>query len=195
MRYFLTLVVLVVFTAPSSANGGCWEVPVDVVATPGVAVISPAGTAPTLDAQGLTIYLQVFDCSEIPLPNYPFQDIWVSDPGTGEVSMCQGGSVADANTDAEGRTTIGGAISGGGYTTGGTQVYISGMPVGPAPSIPLNFISADYDRNLVVDLVDFVTFAADFGQSGIVRSDFDLSGTIDLADFASFGSHFGDNCP
>jgi hypothetical protein len=193
VRFFLILVILVSFA--SSATAGCWELPVEVAVTPGVAVISPAGTAPTLEAQGLTIFLQVFDCVGEPLPNFPAEDIWVSDPGLGEVWMCRGGSVADANTDALGNTTISGAIYGGGYTTGGTQVYLSGMPVGPAGPLPLEFISADYDGNLVVNLVDFVTFAADFGQHGIVRSDFDTNGRIDLTDFAAFGVYFGDVCP
>ena len=60
MRFLLILVILVSFT--SSATAGCWELPVEVVVNPGVAVISPAGTAPTLEAQGLAIFLQVFDC-------------------------------------------------------------------------------------------------------------------------------------
>ncbi len=195
MRFYLAFVVLISFTFPPSATAGCWELPVDVVATPGVAVISPAGTAPTLEAQGLTIFIQVFDCNEDPLPNFPFEDIWVGDPGTGEVWMCRGGSVADANTDALGHTTISGAIFGGGYTEGGTVVYISGMPVGPPVPLPLNFISPDFDGNLVVDIVDFTAFASDFGQNGIFRSDFTVNGTVDLSDFAVFGLHFGDNCP
>jgi hypothetical protein len=193
VRLLLILIVLISF-APS-ATAGCWEIPVEVAVAPGVAVISPAGTAPTLEAQGLTIFLQVFDCANVPIPNFPAEDIWVSGQGTGEVWMCQRGSVADANTDADGRTTISGAIFGGGYTTGGTQVYVSGMPVGPAEPLPLQFISADLDGNLVVNLVDFVAFAADFGQDGITRSDFDRNGRIDLADFAAFGVYFGDVCP
>lgn len=194
MRFYLTLSILISSMAPLTATAACWELPVDIVTTPGVAVISPGGTAPSLASQGLTIFIQVFDCEGLPLPNFPAVDIWVSDLGTGELSICQNGSIADADTDAEGRTTIAGAISGGGYTTTGVQVYLSGNAVGPPGPLPVDFISPDYDGDLVVDIVDFIAFAADFG-TGATRSDFTSDGTVGLSDFAAFGIYFGDTCP
>jgi hypothetical protein len=195
VRYSLLIAILICITSAPPATAECWEFPIEVVATPGVAVISPAGTAPSLESRGLTIFVQLLDCNGLPIEGFPSQDIWVGDPGIGEVWMCQNGSVADSNTDPEGRTTISGAIFGGGYSTGGIQVYVSGVPVGPPEPLPLNFISADYDGNLVVDIIDFGEFAADFGQIGITRSDFAMDGKIDLSDFGQFAEYFGDSCP
>ncbi len=48
----------------------------------------------------------------------------------------------------------------------------------------------DYENNGVVDPIDFIAFASDFGGTS-ERSDFDWNGVIDPIDFISFANHFG----
>lgn len=183
----------------SSATAECGNVGIvdlnisAVVTQPGVALISPAGSAPSLAAQGLAIEIGVYDCEWNPIAGYPADDIWVDDPGDGSIALCRAGSVADAATGADGLTGIGGTISGGGFTTAGTQIYVSGIPV-DAPPLPLQFRSADLDGDLAVDLTDLGEFGFDFGSTA-ARSDLHPDGTVNLLDFAVFGSQFGETCP
>ncbi|MEA3408973.1 MAG: hypothetical protein U9Q95_01340 [Candidatus Eisenbacteria bacterium] len=48
----------------------------------------------------------------------------------------------------------------------------------------------DYENNGVVDPIDFIAFASDFGGVN-ERSDFDWNGVVDPIDFISFANHFG----
>jgi hypothetical protein len=159
----------------------------------GQVMITPEGAGGSLAAAGATINVVVRDQSGIPIPNYPAQDIWVSHPGDNSIALCQGGSIADLNTDAAGATTISGIVSGGGFSTT-TQVYINGTPLaGAALTVAMN--SPDIDGNLNVNLFDFNIFGADYGGTEF-RSDFASPfGTVNLADFAAFGQSYGEVCP
>lgn len=133
------------------------------------------------------------DCtpSRTPIPNFPFQDIWVS--GDGELNICRDGSFADANTDENGRTTISGSIFGGDHSENGVMVWVSGLPSISGP-LDLNFVSPDINGDLVVNLNDFSLFGQDYNSSAR-RSDVVPSGLVDLADFARFGQHYNESCP
>jgi hypothetical protein len=48
----------------------------------------------------------------------------------------------------------------------------------------------DYDDNGLVNLIDFVAFASDYGTTN-ERSDFDWNGPVNLIDFVSFAGHYG----
>jgi len=137
----------------------------------------------------------VRDANTDPIPGYPFQDIWLDDAGTGDISLCQGGSTADANTDAAGVTTISGTIAGGGWTQSGMQVYLAGTPLaGPTLAIELN--SCDINGDLVVNVGDIGDFAIDFADPDFeFRSDFVPDGVINLADIGELAIHNGERCP
>lgn len=92
-------------------------------------MVTPGGSAPALVDQGVMVWAQVLDVEDQPVPNFPSQDIWLDDSGDLSLGLCKGGSHADANTDADGITTISGAVFAGGFTPGGTQVWIAGTPV------------------------------------------------------------------
>jgi hypothetical protein len=167
----------------------------------GIVMITPSGAGASLASHGATVTVTVLDVGSLPVANYPFQDIWLDDVGNGEISLCQGGSSADANTNASGVTTIGGVISGGGFTLI-TQVWIAGTPLtapmtdglpSPSASSPA-FNSPDIDGSLGVDIVDFGTFGADFGSTQF-RSDLVADGVVDISDFGTFGTSFGQVCP
>ena len=171
-------------------------IPDDVTSTAssagGTVLITPGSTGGTIAAAGATITVTVLDAGSLPVANFPAQDIYLDDSGDFAIALCQGGSTADANTDALGVTTISGVVGGGGFTLL-TQVYISGTPLAGAPlNVALN--SPDVNGSLVVDLVDFAAFGNDFGTTAF-RSDFVFDGVVDLSDFSRFGQAFGETCP
>lgn len=165
------------------------------VATAGATVlITPAGAGETLASKGATVSVVVADVNGDPIAGYPFQDIYLDDFVAGEISLCQGGSVADGNTNASGETTISGAIAGGGFTQNGMQVYLAGTALAGA-ALDINIVSCDINGDLKVDLGDIGDFAIDFNGSYQFRSDFIFDGTINLADVGELAIHNGEVCP
>jgi hypothetical protein len=160
----------------------------------GTVLVTPAGTGDTLGSKGATISVNVQDVNGVAIAGYPFQDIWADDIGNGDVALCQGGSVADANTDASGNTTISGAIAGGGSTQAGMKVYLAGTPLAGA-ALAINVNSPDITGDLKVDLADIGQFATDFSGAYDFRSDFVADGVINLADVGQLGLHNGEVCP
>ena len=157
--------------------------------------ITPGGNGPSLANEGLTISVNVQDAGGTPIPGYPFQDIWWDDNGNGDLSMCQGGSVADGNTDGSGNTTISGAAAGGGQTQAGVQVYLAGVPLnGPVLLIDVN--SPDETGDLVVNLSDIQAFSVDFNNPAYnFASDFTCDGVENLSDVSALAIHNGESCP
>jgi hypothetical protein len=157
--------------------------------------ITPAGNGPSLGNEGLTISVHVADLANTAIPGYPFQDIWWDDIGNGDLSMCQGGSVADANTNGTGDTTISGAAAGGGQTQAGVQVYLAGVPLnGAALLIDVN--SPDETGDLVVNLSDIQEFSIDFNNPPYdFRSDFTCDGVENLSDVSALAIHNSESCP
>jgi hypothetical protein len=164
--------------------------------------ITPGGNGPTLASDGLTIFVSVNDGSPapgLPIPGYPFQDIWWDDSGTGDLAMCQGGSVADANTGALGNTTISGSAAGGGWTLSLCRVYLAGVAVLGGPTsglLSLDVNSPDINGDLIVNLVDLGAFSQDFNNPAYqFRSDFTCDGLENLADVGRFAIHNSEVCP
>jgi hypothetical protein len=161
--------------------------------------ITPGGNGPTLANESLTISVTVVDGGGLPIPGYPFQDIWWDDNGNGDIAMCQGGSVADVNTNAVGFTTISGAAAGGGWTQAGVRVYLAGVAVLGGPTsglLGLDVNSPDINGDLKVDLVDLGAFAQDFNDPAYnFRSDFTCDGVENLADVGRFAIHNSEVCP
>ena len=158
----------------------------------GTVLITPESTGGSLAAAGATVTVTLLDAGSLPVAGFPFQDIYLDDSGDFAISLRQGGSVADNNTDADGVTTISGVIAGGGFTLL-TQVYVSGVPLTGTPlNVALN--SPDIDGSLLVDIVDFAAFGDDFGGTAF-RSDFVFDGVVDLSDFSRFGQAFFQDCP
>lgn len=161
----------------------------------GVVLITPAGTGGSIADAGATITVTVLDQGGLPVPNFPFQDIYLGHPGDNSIALCQGGSTADFNTNVNGVTTISGVISGGGWSTT-TQVYINGTPLSGVnnPPLTVGLNSPDINGDLIVNLNDFSAFGVDF-STGEFRSDFVFDGIVNLADFSRFGQTFGESCP
>lgn len=200
MRLSLILIVLF-FSSPASAAdlpipdlGSSW-----VQVDPGQFVITPAGNGPSLADRGVVVQLWLRDNFDQPVAHYPAEDIWLYDSGTADLSLCQGGSIADADTDAEGYTTISHSIAGGGWTQSGLSCYVSGNPIAQTPRgsdyiLDLEVNSPDLNGDRTVDLSDISIFAEDV-ESYAFRSDFNFDGKVDLSDISLFSSWVGEDCP
>lgn len=162
----------------------------------GTLMIAPNGQGETLAQFTQTIDVNVRDGNDLPIANFPAQDVWLDDAGSGDINLCQGGSVADADTDANGDTTISGTASGGGWTTNGMSVYVSGVAItgGDGPTISLDVNSPDINGDRIVDLIDVGLFASDL-LAYQFRSDLVFSGVIDLSDVGRFASFINAACP
>ena len=164
---------------------------------------TPAGTGPSLDqAHGpgpgvvdATIHLEITDTGGGPIVGYPYEDMWIEGQSQ-DFAFCIGGTVADADTDTDGRTTFSGPFAAGGKILPPDQpvVVVAGAPVRNT-SLPLTGNSADANGDLHVDLADIALFIQAIGNPHDIRFDFDLSGGIDLTDVAIFGSAIGQECP
>ena len=129
----------------------------------------------------------------VSLSNFPREDIRLIAPG---VSGCEGGVPADADTDVNGETTFVLPLRAGGNTgAGGLEIAVRDVPsltVVGASDLRMN--SPDINGDLVVDLADVGTFAADFGGAYAYRSDFVWDGVIDLRDIGALAPTLGVAC-
>lgn len=167
----------------------------------GQVTITPAGSAPSLLARGTAVTVTVRDINGLPIPNYPAQDIWLDDTGTGEISLCQGGSLADADTDASGVTTISGVLSGGGVTELGMAVYVSGVAVtttvdGADIDLPIDVNSPDlnFPPDRVVDTSDIGLFTG-YLDTATFDADYNFDNVVDLSDIGLFSGWLDETCP
>jgi hypothetical protein len=187
-RLCLITSILCSLILASSASGSGIPEPGPSYATSasGKIEIAPDRSGPTLAERGLTVTVVILDSFGSPIPGYPFQDIFLFDAMAGaELSLCQGGAYASGNTDATGTTTIDGAIAGGGWTENGLQVYLSGLPLDPIVSPPLQILvaSADLNADLAVDVLDLTTVPGGFANLFLNASyDFQIDLNLDDAE-------------
>jgi hypothetical protein len=167
----------------------------------GVLLICPQGDGPTLADIGATIYVTVVDPSGVPIEYMPYPDFWVeSYPRT--VGLCHGAYSldADANTDANGQTTMSGSIAGGGYSGGPIYAVCEAIYIGLDEGVcdeplPLVLVSPDIDNDGTVGLLDLAMFGGAFGNPSVdPRFDFNGDGSVNLIDFVLFADHFGHVC-
>ncbi len=189
----VTLAVAFFFSTPAQAKF------VDVSATTNGATIlvTPAGNGESLIGLAATVQLVVTSMFDgTPVPGYPLQDLWLWDHDVTTLGTCGGmpPNVADANTDAEGRTQISGIMIGGGHSQTGLTAYGAGSP--SSDVIPIFIVSPDINGSLSVDLADLGIFADDFNDPTYqFRSDLSHDGTEDLGDVAIMAEHMGERCP
>lgn len=170
----------------------------------GVIFACPQNDGDLLSASGLTINVTVKDNVNAPVVGVPAADIWLI--GCNDLLGLCGGSGAinaSAATDINGQTTITGKIAAGGCDLGGVRVVVQGVVVGAgvcaAPCVAIKVKSADINKSLVVNLVDFAIFGggppAGSGYPSppkVYNECIDYTapfGTVTLPDFAKYGSH------
>lgn len=140
-----------------------------------------------------TIMLQVLDTSDVPIANFPAEDLWLDSLDGGMVA-CTGGTIADVNTDSQGRTFWANPLRAGGHSEARLQVYINGDSA-IWDGAPIHVKSPDLDGNLLVNLVDVGLFASDFASGYAYRSDFNQDAALNLADVRILAGGIGDQCP
>lgn len=160
----------------------------------------PGEAATTIDA---TIEVRLTNERGEPLVGYPAEKIGVRST-QGGWSQCDGNRlIADADTDADGNTTISGALFGRGSSLPGellrldlddpdlsTVAYIA---AGSGLEVRVN--SADINGDGTVDLVDLGEFAADFDGDYDFRSDFVWDGVVNLSDVGRLAEGYATSCP
>ena len=177
-------------SSTASSAGGCY-------------VICHQGDGDRLEDVGATITVYVKDNLGAPIPNVPGADFWLIGCND-QLCLCGGsGSInADSASNSAGRTTISGDLAGGGCDDG-VQVVVQGTVIADPLDwtlplcLPIIVRSPDYNCDLVVDIIDFAVFGADFPSPPKPYnpcSDFNCDGVIDIIDFAVFGQHFGHVC-
>ncbi|MEN8007142.1 MAG: hypothetical protein ABFS42_09005 [Candidatus Krumholzibacteriota bacterium] len=167
-------------------------------------LVMPDGSGPPLTeahtADGTvvdaTIHLTLIStCIEAePVPNFPREDMWLVSLGGG-LAMCQGGTIADSNTDVDGHTQWSLPLKAGGWDDGNSRVVVNGVELGDPAGLTVNFSSPDIDGNLVVNLSDVTLFAMDFFGPYVFRSDLHHDGAVNLSDLAVVAGAVGITCP
>lgn len=179
----------------ASSAGGCW-------------VICPLGDAAPLNALSpqagnATISVTVRDATGAAVPGIPAADFWVIGWADGLVLCGGAGAInATAATDANGQTTITGALAGGGCDVGVAVVVQGTVILDPADwTSPLCLSIATKSPDMTGDLLtnnqDFTLFGNAWQPLGGIYdpcADYDCSGAINSIDFTVFGNHYLHNC-
>ncbi|MEN8007818.1 MAG: hypothetical protein ABFS42_12435, partial [Candidatus Krumholzibacteriota bacterium] len=148
----------------------------------------------TIDA---TITLHLRDPANNPVANYPAEDMWLESVADCHwcIRPCQGGAIADADTDANGQTTWTNPLRAGGYSQDLTVVMIAGSPLTSGPGLNIMHNSPDINGDGAVNLSDVSFFSADFFGGYSFRSDFQYDGVVNLSDVSKIAQSIGASCP
>ena len=133
-----------------------------------------------------------------PVPYFPAEDMWLTSANA-RLVPCNGGTIADADTDAAGRTTWAAPLQAGGQCDPDSGdrllVVVNGDVAADLTGLGLRVNSADLDGNGVVNLSDVGRFVSDLFGDYAYRSDFSWDGVINLADAGFMSQGLGAQCP
>ncbi|MFN2370113.1 MAG: hypothetical protein ABR506_03045 [Candidatus Krumholzibacteriia bacterium] len=133
-----------------------------------------------------------------PVAHFPAEDIWL-EASDGALVACPGGTVADANTDAEGRTGWALPLRVGGSLDRDTGVRLLVLVNGDASmgqgELLLGVTSADLNGDGQVALPDAGLFTQDLHGAYAYRSDFVWDGVINISDAGRMSQALGQRCP
>lgn len=167
-------------------------------------LVCPQGDGQSLAEAGATIHVLVINDQGDPTPSMPPGDIWVLGCDEAWTTLCTpliSAIDADAPTDANGLTTVSGAIRAGGSGTGLWVVVGGSIATGEWPAcadficLPITVVSPDMNGDLTVDLTDVSLFASAWPpQPYSAASDMNGDGTINLVDVSLFARHLYHGC-
>jgi hypothetical protein len=172
----------------------------------GVLFICPQNDGDLLSGSGLTISVTVLDNLSAPVVGVPAADVWLIGCTESDLALCGGSGAisASAATDINGQTTITGRLAAGGCSLGGVRVVVQGVVIGAGvcgdPCVAVKMKSADINKSLTVNLVDFSVFGGASGYPSPPKPyteciDYTSPfGTVTLPDFAKYGSHNNHTC-
>lgn len=167
--------------------------------------IPDGGGHPLTEAQAFggtfvdgTIVLILHDDADNPVYNYPAEDLWLESSHGGMIS-CVGGTIADAPTDVDGRTTFSHPLLVGGHTSplAGElmQVFINGAACPTTAGVDVQVNSPDLNGDLVVNLTDVIIMSGHLYGAYDYGSDFHYDGVINLSDIVMMAWGMGAACP
>jgi hypothetical protein len=140
-----------------------------------------------------TVFVRVLDWSDDPVVGLPAEDLWL-ESDDGELVVCQGGAIADLDTDGTGLSYWVQPIEAGGSSQATLSVFIVGENI-TTSGLPLNFNSPDLTGDRVIDLADIATFSSDYYGDFHFRSDLYRDGEINLSDVVVLSQSRGATCP
>ena len=149
---------------------------------------------PNGSTEDATITVLIVDFNWVPIANFPAEDIWLESEDSGLIP-CIGGSIADANTDADGRTQWRNPLLGGGHSQALTVVLVNGALLELTSGVRLSLNSPDLNGDRSVNLTDVQLFTVDFYSGENFRSDFYRDGIVNLSDLAMLAPAVGAACP
>jgi hypothetical protein len=166
---------------------------------PGELLVCPVGDGGTLGELGAVVHIRILDSYGDPIPTIPATDFWLAGCYDG-LELCPPWVWANSVTNSNGETTISGAIRAGGCDNG-LVVYVQGVKLVGGPlcavpqCLPIRVRSPDFNRDLVVDLIDLSRFA----RSYLVPTfepcvDLNFDGVVDIIDFSIFAQHYLHEC-
>lgn len=157
-----------------------------------------ATSSPTADA---TILMTLYNGDPFwgdLVANFPREDIWLA-CSNGHFAFCPGGTIADADTDANGQTSWRLPLHAGGWIdpSAGDELWIciSGDMLDPHGLGGLRLNSPDLNFDLRVDLADVAAFASDYYGTYRYRSDFVWDGQLNIADVGRMANSIAAQCP
>jgi len=151
-------------------------------------------TLPVGGTEDATITVLIVDFNWVPIANFPAEDIWLESEDNGLVP-CIGGTIADANTGADGTTQWLNPVLGGGHSQALTVVLVNGALLEMTSGVNLSFNSPDINGDRTVNLTDVQLFTEDFYFSDDFRSDFHRDGIVNLSDLPRMAQAVGTTCP
>lgn len=129
-----------------------------------------------------------------PVPNFAHEDMWLEAVGTA-FAACTGGTIADANTDADGRTHWVLPLHAGGHEATRLQVVVNGSPLWQVAPLSLRAVSPDLNGDGAVSLTDVPLFAQAYMGAYAFRADLFTDGVINLTDIPLLAHAMGAHCP
>jgi hypothetical protein len=157
----------------------------------GAALTNAAIVGSTVDAS-ITLYLKDWI---YPVVDYPREDMWL-ESADGGLAMCAGGTIADANTNANGEAFWDQPLRAGGASEALTFVMVGGLTLQSSTGLAISFNSPDINGDGTVNLTDVPLFAGDFyGGPYAFRSDFHFDGGVNLSDLVHMAQGLGSSCP
>lgn len=160
---------------------------------------SGASLAAARDPLGLpvdaTIDLLMLDGCGAFIAGFPREDIWL-EAADGGLALCNAGTIADHNTDQQGRTTWALPLKAGGHSQAACRVLINGWQVLNGGSLPLHFNSPDINGDRVANLADIALFAADYAAgANAFEADLLADGVVNISDIGVLARGVGASCP
>jgi hypothetical protein len=140
------------------------------------------------------IWVQLIDDDNIPIVDYPAEDMWLVSHG-GTFAFVHPGTCADGPSDAEGLVVWREPLAAGGMALEGLVGLIGGQPLNLPPLQSVRVVSPDFNGDLEVNVGDLVSFSVDYAGDYDERSDLVHNGQIDLSDLTVFAAHYGHGCP